>query len=53
MVIAVLAVPVFIALIVVVRRRRKAVLAGLNANRPVFSVEPPTRRVSSRKHEAL
>ena len=42
-----------VVLIVLARRRRKASLAGLNSERPVFSVEPPTRRVASRKHEAL
>lgn len=35
------------------RRRRKAVFAGLNADRPVFSVDPPRRGMGDRKHEAL
>lgn len=28
------------------RRRRKLLLAGLSSTRPVFSVEPPTRRIT-------
>jgi hypothetical protein len=35
------------------RRRRLAMLSGLNSTKPVFSIEPPARRVSQRKHEAL
>lgn len=39
--------------VAVARRRRKQLLAGLNAAKPVFQVEPPSRRIASRKHEAL
>lgn len=39
--------------LVMARRRRKAVLAGLSSTKPVFSAEPPARRVARRKHEAL
>lgn len=38
-----------------VRRRamRKATLSGLNGERPVFSVDPPARRLAPRKGERL
>lgn len=39
--------------VVVWRGRRRRTLAGLNADRPAFHVEPPGRRMSKRKHEAL
>lgn len=39
--------------LVALRRRRKAMLAGLNSERPAFSIEPPARRHNKRKHEAL
>lgn len=42
-----------VAMLLILRGRRKATLAGLNGDRPTFAVEPPSRRVSSRKHEAL
>lgn len=42
-----------VVLLVVWRRARKATLAGLNSGKPVFSVEPPTRRVGKRKREML
>lgn len=35
------------------RAKRKKTLAGLNANKPVFSLEPPSRRVSPLKGERL
>lgn len=35
------------------RARRRSMLSGLEATRPVFSVEPPTRRMSRRRWEAL
>jgi len=35
----------------VARRRRKVVLAGLTAVRPVFQVAPPTRTVGDRLRE--
>lgn len=35
------------------RARRAAVLAGLSSVKPTFSVEPPRRRVGSRKWERL
>ena len=35
------------------RSSRRRTLAGLDGTRPVFSVEPPTRRMSSRRREAL
>lgn len=35
------------------RAKRTRTLAGLDGARPVFSVEPPTRRLGSRKTEAL
>lgn len=41
--------------VLVLRRRaiRRRTLAGLDGSRPVFSVEPPTRRLGSRRTEAL
>lgn len=53
MVAALLLLSAVVAVAVVLRRRRKAQLAGLDATRPVFSVEPPSRSVGKRKHEAL
>lgn len=53
MVIGFLLVGAILALLLTARRRRKGTLAGLNASRPVFSVEPPARRHNARKHEAL
>lgn len=40
---------------VLLRRRavRKRTLAGLDGGRPVFSIEPPARRMGSRRTEAL
>lgn len=35
------------------RRSRKAELAGLSSERPVFGVEPPARRLNRLKGEAL
>lgn len=35
------------------RASRRRTLSGLNGERPVFSVEPPTRRMGSRRTEAL
>lgn len=35
------------------RSHRKTSLAGLDSARPVFSVEPPARRLAPRKGEAL
>lgn len=35
------------------RSARRRTLSGLNGERPVFSVEPPTRRMGSRRNEAL
>jgi hypothetical protein len=35
------------------RARRKATLAGLNGERPTFAVEPPRRRVGDRRTERL
>lgn len=35
------------------RSRRRAQLAGLDANRPTYAVQPPGGRVGSRKREAL
>jgi hypothetical protein len=47
---------VLVALVVVLLRRRamrRRTLAGLDGSRPVFSVDPPTRRLGSRRWEAL
>lgn len=51
---------IFVALLVVLvyvlvrrRRARKAMLSGLTGDRPVFSVAPPTRRLSPTKGERL
>lgn len=35
------------------RAVRRRTLSGLDSARPVFSVEPPTRRLGSRRTEAL
>ena len=35
------------------RRARKAVLAGRDAEKPTYSVEPPARRVGARRTELL
>lgn len=35
------------------RFHRKQTLAGLDGSKPVFSVEPPHRRLGSRKGERL
>lgn len=51
-----IAIPILLAIVVlvlIVRRRRKVVLAGLNSERPVFSVAPPTRRMSGIDREVL
>lgn len=43
-----------VVLVFFIRRRRRAVtMAGLNAERPQFLVEPPTRRMGSLKDRAL
>lgn len=41
--------------LLLLRRRfaRRKTLAGLDGTRPVFSVEPPARRMGSRRTEAL
>jgi hypothetical protein len=46
---------VVLVLAVLLKRRavKRRTLAGLNGERPVFSVSPPTRRIGSRKREAL
>jgi hypothetical protein len=45
---------VAVVLVFVVRRRRRAMkLAGLDAAAPVFSVEPPARRLSGWRQERL
>lgn len=38
---------------VLVRRRRAARLAGLDSSRPVYSIEPPSRRLDVRRTERL
>lgn len=35
------------------RRARKAVLAGRDAEKPTYSIEPPSRRVGKRRTELL
>jgi len=50
---AVLIILAVIAFVLIVRRRRKAMLAGLNATKPVFSIEPPSRRHHKLKRESL
>lgn len=40
-------------LLAVRRARSKRTLAGLDANRPTFTVEPPARRLGTRKGERL
>jgi len=42
-----------VVVLVVNRRRRKRMLAGLDATRPTFNVEPPKRRLGSRRTEVL
>lgn len=48
---------VLLALVFVVwrmrRRATRSTLAGLNAVKPQFMVEPPQRRLTDRKREAL
>lgn len=51
---------IFLVVLVVVvlvllrlRAARKSTLSGLNGERPVFSVDPPCRRMGSRKGERL
>lgn len=39
--------------VVVVRRRRQRALSGTRADRPVFGVEPPRRRMHPGKLERL
>jgi hypothetical protein len=51
MIVAVLLVA--LALVWALRRRRKSTLSGRNSERPIYSVEPPSRRVGARKREAL
>jgi len=52
-VIVVLCVVVFVGLMIRRRAVRARRLAGLDGSRPVFSVEPPTRRLGSRRGERL
>lgn len=51
--IAVLLVVAVVGVLLMRRARRKVTLSGLNGDRPVFHVEPPTRRMGSRKGERL
>jgi len=51
--IAVLVVVAVLVLFVRWRVSRKSTLSGLNGERPVFHLEPPARRMGSRKGERL
>jgi len=42
-----------VGVVVGIRRQRRATLAGRDAGKPLYFAEPPARRVSDRKHEAL
>lgn len=53
MIVVFLIVGVLFLLLFIRRGRKQRMLAGLIAERPTFTVEPPARRLTSRKRESL